>query len=140
PRPRRRPALRRRPSRNPRPLPLAQPGIVAMTARFAAAILAALAVTIAAAIADPVEADYYPVVPIPNPDNLALEVGAIECVPDGRVFAVTRRGDVYVLHGGMEDDLSGATLSLFASGLHECLGAVWKDNALYVTQRPEIPR
>jgi hypothetical protein len=42
---------------------------------------------------------------------------------------------------GAEDaDVSGAKVRLYAQGLHEALGAAWKDGWLYVQQRPEVTR
>lgn len=112
--------------------------------RFAsAAATASLAAVPAAASAEsgtPVEADYYPITPIPNPGNFVLEVGGVDATPDGRVFAVTRRGEVYVMNHTPPGTAAEPKLSLFASGLQECLGAVWHDGWLYVTQRPEITR
>jgi len=90
--------------------------------------------------ATPVESDYYPIQSLPNPRNLVLETGAITSTPDGRVFAATRRGDVFLIRDALGPDISTARLSTYASGLHECLGLAWKKNALYVTQRPEVTR
>ncbi len=94
----------------------------------------------AAHAADPTESDYYPIQNIPNPANLVLETGAITHTPDGRVFAATRRGDVFQILNPLAPDIAQAKLSLFASGLHECLGLAWKKDSLYVTQRPEVTR
>lgn len=88
----------------------------------------------------PKESDYYPIQPVPNPENFVLEVGAVERAPDGTIYAATRRGEVYRVTGAEEPDISHARISVFAKGLHECLGAAWKDGALYVQQRPELTR
>lgn len=90
--------------------------------------------------APPRESDYYVIQPLPNPAGLVLETGAITHTPTGRLFAATRRGDVFELKNALGPDIATATLSTFASGLHECLGLAWKDGSLYVTQRPEITR
>ena len=94
----------------------------------------------AACAADPRESDYYPIQPLPNPQQHVLEIGAITHTPDGRIFAATRRGDVFQVSGALDPDISTAKLSRYASGLHECLGLAWKAGSLYVTQRPEITR
>jgi len=88
----------------------------------------------------PKESDYYPIQPVPNPDKFVLEVGALEHAPDGTVYAATRRGEVYRVTGAEETDLSRAKISVFARGMHECLGAAWVDGSLIVQQRPELTR
>jgi glucose/arabinose dehydrogenase len=101
---------------------------------------ALLCAGLAGAADAPKESDYYPIQPIPNPDNYVLEVGALAHAPDGSIYAATRRGEVYRLTGGLAADLAGAKLTPFAKGLHESLGAAWRDGALYVQQRPELTR
>lgn len=90
--------------------------------------------------ADPKESDYYPIQSIPNPDNFVLEVGALEHAPGDVIYAATRRGEVYRVTGACGPDLSTAKINLFAQGMHETLGAAWRDGSLYVQQRPEITR
>jgi glucose/arabinose dehydrogenase len=90
--------------------------------------------------ADPMESDYYPIQPLPNPGNFVLETGALTGTPDGRVFAATRRGEVFQITDALGPDIATAKITKFASGMHECLGLAWKDNGLYVTQRPEVTR
>ena len=94
----------------------------------------------AIAAAPPKESDYYPIQPVPNPDNYVLEVGGLERAPDGTIYAATRRGEVFRVTGAEDNDLSRAKISVFAKGMHECLGAAWRDGALYVQQRPELTR
>ncbi|MES2705612.1 MAG: hypothetical protein V4726_03315 [Verrucomicrobiota bacterium] len=103
---------------------------------------AAFAAAASAFAADPKESDYYQIQPIPNPDKLVLEIGALEHTPDGRIFATTRRGDVFMVTDALDKDVSKAGLKLFAGGLHEVLGAAWneKNQSLYITQRPELTR
>ena len=88
----------------------------------------------------PKESDYYPIGNVPNPDNYVLEVGALEHAPDGTIYAATRRGEIYRVTGTLDADLSTAKITPFAKGLHETLGAAWRDGALYVQQRGEITR
>ncbi|MDB6132898.1 MAG: putative rane-bound dehydrogenase domain protein [Verrucomicrobiales bacterium] len=107
--------------------------------------LSAVALTVSAATSvadDPKESDYYQIQAIPNPDKLVLEVGALEHTPEGRIFATTRRGDVFTVTDALGPDVSTAKLKLFAGGLHEVLGATWneKNQSLYITQRPEVTR
>ncbi len=103
-------------------------------------LLAVLLAAGSAFAADPVESDYYHIQPIPNPDKFVLEVGALEYAPDDVIYAATRRGEVYRLTGACGPDLSATKISLFAQGMHETLGAAWRDGSLYVQQRPEITR
>ena len=90
--------------------------------------------------ADPGESDFYRIESLPNPDKLVLEIGALTHTPDGRIFAATRRGDIFTVNNALGPDISTATLTRYASGLHECLGLAWKGNSLYATQRPEVTR
>ena len=72
----------------------------------------------AACAADPKESDYYPIQPLPNPQQHVLEIGALTHAPDGRIFAATRRGDVFLVSDALGPDISTARFSRYASGLH----------------------
>jgi len=88
------------------------------------------------------EAEYYKIIPIPIPDDVVLECGGFEFMPDGRLAVGTRRGDVYMIEGALEDPPKNVKFTKWASGLHECLGLAFnkKDGFLYAIQRPEITR
>jgi cytochrome c551/c552 len=86
------------------------------------------------------ENDYYPIVTIPVPEDVLLEVGGVCTLPDGRVAVVTRRGDVWMIENASSYNNGNTTFKLFASGLHEPLGCLYKDNALYVAQRGELTK
>ena len=88
----------------------------------------------AACAADPKESDYYPIQPLPNPSGFVLETGALTYTPDGRVFAATRRGEVFEIKGALGPDLSTVRITRYAAGMHECLGLAWKDDSLYVAE------
>ncbi len=88
----------------------------------------------------PVEADYYPITPIPIPDDIVLEVSGIEPLPNQQLAVASRRGDIYTLTGAYDDDPSNVHYTLFAEGLHESLGLSYRDGWLYATQRPEVTR
>ncbi len=90
--------------------------------------------------ADPTEADYYPITPIPVPEGVVLEAGSLEILPGDRLAASSRRGEIYLIDKAMAGASGEPIFSLFASGLHEVLGLSWKDGALYATQRPEVTR
>lgn len=88
----------------------------------------------------PTEEDYYRIITIPNPEGVLLEVGGVATLPDGRLGLSTRRGDVWLVENpGMENGL-GPRFSLYASGLHEPLGLLYKDHGFYVAQRGELTR
>ena len=83
------------------------------------------------------EADYYALETIPLPENVELEVGGMDFMPDGRLAVCTRRGEVWL----MEDPASDQSdWKLFARGLHEPLGLTSHDGALYVAQRGEVTK
>ncbi|MBC6993681.1 plastocyanin/azurin family copper-binding protein [Neolewinella lacunae] len=82
------------------------------------------------------EADYYQIEKITVPDGVALEVGGMDFMADGRLAVCTRRGEVWLI-GDLEDQ---ATYTRFARGLHEPLGLAVKDGAIYVSQRGEVTK
>jgi glucose/arabinose dehydrogenase len=88
------------------------------------------------------EADYYKLIEIPIPENITLEVGAMECMPDGRLAVSTRRGDVYMLENAYEDPAKNVKFTRWATGLHEVLGLAYnpKDGFLYAVQRGEVTK
>ena len=95
------------------------------------AILVALSSLLSFAADAPKES--YKITPIPGPDNVALEVGGMDYMPDGRLMVCTRRGEVW--------SLSGSQWTLFAGGLQEALGLIHGDkNDIYVMQRSELTR
>ncbi len=69
-----------------------------------------------------------------------MEISSIALMPDEKVAVATRRGDVWICSGAYGDDLSKVTWKKFASGLHEPLGMYYKDESLFLTQRPEFSR
>ena len=87
----------------------------------------------------PVESDYYPITTIPLPEGEIIEVSGIEILPGNKVAIASRRGDIFVGEGVLEDK-PAPKWTLFARGLHETLGLSWKDGWLYATQRPEVTR
>lgn len=86
------------------------------------------------------EEDYYRLVTLPIPDGIVLEVGGIECLPDGRVAVSTRRGDIYFVAGAREYPAKPIQFRRWAAGLHEVLGLSWDGKALVATQRPELTK
>lgn len=44
------------------------------------------------------EEDYYRIVTLPIPENVQLEIGGLAVLPDGRLAASTRRGEVWMIN------------------------------------------
>lgn len=86
------------------------------------------------------QSDYYLREPIPLPKGEVMEIGSIALLPEKQLAVTTRRGEVWICSGAYERDLSKVTWRKFAQGLHEPLGAFWKDGSLFLTQRPEVTR
>ncbi len=84
------------------------------------------------------EDDYYKIINLPVPEGIELEVGGLAVIPDGRLAACTRRGDVYMINNPYMYGNSRPAYSLFASGLHEPLGLAYIDGNLWATQRGEV--
>lgn len=97
----------------------------------------ALLILATAAIAAPQESDYYTITSFETPKETAMEVGAIELLPGGKLALGTRRGEIWIVIGA---DSASPKYQLFASGQHEVLGLAWKDDALFITNRYEVAR
>ena len=86
------------------------------------------------------QSDYYRISKVPTPKDVVLEVGAFEFMPDGRLLASSRRGDIYAFHDPLQTDASKIKSTLFMDGLHEVLGLAYRDGSIYATQRGEVTR
>lgn len=84
------------------------------------------------------EKDFYSLKTIPIPEHVKLEVGGIAVMPDGRIAASTRRGEIWIIQNAYGN--GQPHFSRFASGLHEVLGLAYKDGAFYCTQRGELTK
>jgi len=86
----------------------------------------------------------YQVVTLPTPEGLALEVGGLDFLPDGRPIVCTRRGEVWIVENGDALPPTEARYVEFAEGLHEPLGLAVREEdgvtAVYCVQRPELTR
>ena len=80
--------------------------------------------------------DYpYQVETIETPEGLVAETGGLDFLPDGRLVAVFRRGEVMIY------DPETKQWDVFATGLHDPLGvAALGNDELLVGQRPEVTR
>lgn len=77
----------------------------------------------------------YRIETIETPEGLVVETGGVDFLPDGRLVAVFRRGEV------MTYDPDTKAWRLFAKGLHDPLGVLAIGNdELLVAQRPEVTR
>ena len=86
------------------------------------------------------ENDYYRMSSVPIPENIVLEVGGLETLPDGRLAVATRRGEVWLIENPGGERGGRPQFMRFAEGLHEALGLAYRDGALYTTQRSELTR
>jgi len=87
---------------------------------------------------------HYPKATIPIPEQIVLEVGGLDTMPDGRAVVCTRRGDVFLVDWSDDEAPFDASYTLFASGLHEPLGLEVREEegqvAVYCVQRAELTR
>ena len=86
------------------------------------------------------EDDYYKIYTLPVPEGILLEVGGVATLPDGRIGIATRRGDVWIIENPYMQSGGQPRFTLFASGLHEALGLLYKDGSLYAAQRGELTK
>ncbi|MBI4613325.1 MAG: hypothetical protein HY720_06910 [Planctomycetes bacterium] len=89
---------------------------------------------------DSPEAKHYRMLTLLEPEGVVLEVGGLDVDPAGRPTVATRRGEIWVVDDAYDENPTASRWTLFASGLHEPLGARWRDGALWVVQRPELTR
>lgn len=86
------------------------------------------------------EDKYYRILTYPMPSGVQFEPGALELLPDGRLAACTRVGDIFILEDPLTKPPTSVKWTQFASGLHEVLGLAYRDGWLYCTQRGEVTR
>ena len=84
------------------------------------------------------EKDFYTIKTISIPEEVKLEVGGVAIMPDGRIAASTRRGEIWIIQNAY--GTSAPHFTKFASGLHEVLGLAYRDGAFYCTQRGELTK
>ena len=85
------------------------------------------------------EEQYYRIVDVPVAEELALECGSFEVLPDGRLAIGTRRGEIWLVDGAFEP-YPKPTFQQFASGLDEVLGLGYRDGSFWITQQTEVTR
>lgn len=89
---------------------------------------------------DPTESDYYKITPFEIPDGAVLECSAVQMMPDGRLAAASRRGEIWMVENPLATTVPASSFRRFAHGLHEPLSLAEKDGWLYATQRPDVSR
>lgn len=85
------------------------------------------------------EGYYYQLITLPIPAGIELEVGGLDILEDGRPVVATRRGEVWMVDGAYHAEPNPG-FHRFAQGLHEPLGLLAKDGALYSAQRGELTK
>ena len=86
------------------------------------------------------ESEFYKLVDIKLPEELAIEAGSFEVLPDQKRLAIaTRRGDILLVEGAFDENPE-PKFKKFASGLDEIFGIAFRDGSFYVTQQTEVTR
>ncbi|MEE9362177.1 MAG: auracyanin family protein [Cellulophaga sp.] len=88
----------------------------------------------------PNENDYYRITTIPTPEGILVEGGGLVSLPNGNIAICTRRGDVWIVENPTMANNTKSTFKKFATGLHEPLGLLYHDGALYTAQRGELTK
>ncbi len=86
------------------------------------------------------EDDYYRIVTLPIPQNIELEVGGLAVLPDGRLAASTRRGEVWLIGNPYLKGSGQPSYKRFAHGLHEPLGLLFRKDHFLISQRGEVTK
>ena len=117
-------------------------------------LLATLALVTGIAVEQ--EKDFWTIHDVPEPEGIALEVGGILALGNGKVMVCTRRGQVWVIDHAY-DDTRDPVFTLWTDGLQEPLGlnihpddrAAWKNSIatgepytgnIWTVQRGELTR
>ncbi|HCS52440.1 MAG TPA: hypothetical protein DIW81_12745 [Planctomycetaceae bacterium] len=88
----------------------------------------------------PTEDDYYPLTTFEVPENVVLEAGAFQLMPNGQLAVSSRRGEIWMIDQPFAKEVKASQFKRFAHGLHEVLGLAEKDGSLFATQRGELTR
>ncbi|MHC4428856.1 MAG: hypothetical protein ACYS0D_09700 [Planctomycetota bacterium] len=86
------------------------------------------------------EARHYRMLTVLEPEDVVLEVGGLDTLPDGRPIVATRRGEVWIIEDAYEEPPFSCDFKRFASGLHEPLGLRVLEDGVYTVQRGELTR
>jgi uncharacterized cupredoxin-like copper-binding protein/glucose/arabinose dehydrogenase len=86
------------------------------------------------------ENQIFPIVTVPIPKEIALEVGGMTFLPNDELAVATRRGEVWIITNPYMKDGQQPKYRLFAHGMHEILGLNYVKGDIYLTQRAELTR
>lgn len=86
------------------------------------------------------EDDYYRIITMPIPENIEMEIGGLAVLPDGRLGASTRRGEVWMIGNPYMKGNGRPTFTRFAHGLHEPLGLHYRGDHFLISQRGEVTK
>lgn len=86
------------------------------------------------------ENQIFPIVTLPIPKEIALEVGGMTLLPNDELAVATRRGEVWIITNPYMKDGQQPKYRLFAHGMHEILGLNYIKGDMYLTQRAELTR
>jgi hypothetical protein len=86
------------------------------------------------------EEDYYRIVTLPTPTGVPFEVGGLDVLPDGRVAAAIRKGEVWLVDGAYDEPPVDIKYTRIAEALHEPLGLLVDGDDLLTVQRSELTR
>lgn len=86
------------------------------------------------------ENQIFPIVTVPIPKEIALEVGGMTFLPNDELAVATRRGEVWIIANPYMKGGQQPKYRLFAHGMHEVLGLNYIKGDLYLTQRAELTR
>lgn len=86
------------------------------------------------------EKQIYPIVTVPIPKEIALEVGGMTFLHNDELAVATRKGEVWIITNPYMKNGQQPKYRLFAHGMHEVLGLNYIKGDIYLTQRAEITR
>jgi hypothetical protein len=88
-----------------------------------------------------IEQDYYTITTIPLPEEVKIEAGSFDLLPDGRLAVGTRRGQIWLVSGAFKE-VPTPTYHLYADGLDQVFGLSWSpdEKAFYITQQTDVSR
>lgn len=76
----------------------------------------------------------------PSPEGLPLEISGMTFLDDQRLAVAIRKGEIWILDGVYDEPAVNVTYKRFANALHEPLGLLQHDGALYTAQRSELTK
>lgn len=86
------------------------------------------------------ESDFYKIETLPIPEDIILEVGGLDILPDGQLAVSTRRGEIWMIKNPTMSGPARPQFTRYAHGLHEALGVAYRDGSIYAAQRSELTR